>query len=258
MLYPCGMASIASTDISTVTAGANPDSVEVDPRIWTGAPIRQRNPAPPVFTNAGLDIHLHNDPDLDTTAVVVITAGTDPSGLWRSTDPNTGENTLYGEPSPRRFDVWGPGGSNLSLTGPTGAANDVNAMGVSDSVTFTQTVRALPVVVTGVINCFGFFQGLAGSVQPLSTIFINITATVVGTGGTGTPVVVASELEMFYGSGGSTTISLPAVTFDETQNSTYTLAASASLRYRGNVTVTFPVSISALNVGLQCIEYTSV
>lgn len=241
------MAAIEETSLATVVAGALPDSVEVDPRVWRLAPFRPRDPAPPDYSDAGLDLYLKGDPAADGDPVTVIALADSVRNGAKRVLADTGDPALWAEPSPRSFDTWGTSSGTLGVaTAAAGPVDTEISLGVaashivSNSTDFPYVVRA----VVALVGCR--FE------SPLATFRADVTATL----NDGVDDVVSTfSRDMFYGYGGSTNIILPAVTV--VAGGSFTLEADLVLVYRAIVPTAFAVSVVGCQVGLQVVESTS-
>lgn len=250
------MASIDNTTGTEVTTGALPDSVDVAVRPAPLSTLRLWEPTAGL-ASSGWDVGLYLDPadDDDALTLAVLDTGV-PNGLSRTTENS--RTVLWAEPSPRSWDLWSAVSQDLSIAAPTGVTDDEYALGVGTEIELTTDDRIVPKVVRPVILLNGCFQDWMPTAeeQPKSTMYGEVTLTHTP-GDTGVPVVDASEIDFFYGAGGSCTYNLPAVTVDSSEGTTYKIRCDLRLRYRDDVAEVFDVSINALQVGLQVIEYTS-
>lgn len=238
------MASIEETSGSTVIDGANPDSVKVDPRLWRLSPLRDRDPADPIFTDAGLDVFLFGDPDADGDPVTV--AGVTPgirNGLKRVYDPS-GNVTLWAEPSPQTFDTGGSISGTLggSTTGAAGGAGDVSALGVQADHDYTNA-GTYPIVIRPVITVASARMETA-----LATLQAVVTFDNDGE-------VSQVTRDLFYAYGGSTTLVFGAQTI--APGAVFDVEVDFQMTYRDEITESFEVAIGAAQVVFQVTEYSS-
>jgi hypothetical protein len=248
------MASIDETAASTVTAGALPDSVQVDPRLWQFSPLRVRDPASPDFTNAGIDVNLFGDPDDDGDAVTVAALGAGiRNGAKRALDPE-GDMALWAEPSPRRYDVWSAVSNGLGLSAPISGADSEFLLGVA-ALADVVAADGFPLVVTPVVDIDSALIERSIASTSLQAITTTATLTATVTPGVGDPVETVGVRDLFHGEGGSLSLVLDAVTIAAA--ATYELRCDLGIRYRREVTAVVPINIVGLRVGLQVVEFTS-
>lgn len=240
------MASVEESATGTVNPGPNPDSVTTPPRVWQFAPIRQRNPAPPDYSNAGLDIRRHGDPLSDATAVtsLILPNDTIRNGLKRSNNSN-GQATLWAEPSPRSYDTAGTVSGTLGVVaGPAGAADNEVALGVQASHSVSHPGGSdFPLIVRPIGFVWGArFESNQATLQGL-----------IETDHAGTVTNYVRDLSYAYG--GAFTIPWPAVTVLAGQ--TYSWELDLQLVYREAIASAFEVQVAGAQVLFQFVEYTS-
>lgn len=238
------MASIEETATSTVADGANPDGLITPPRVWQFSVIRERNPAPPDFSNAGLDVRVHGDPlaDGDPVSALVLPGDSVRNGLKRSY-ASDGSPTLWAEPAPQSYDTAGASTGNTGvLTGPAGAVDNLVALGGPAQHSITQS-GDFPFVVRPVLSVFGArFESAQVTLQ--AAIEINNVG-----------VITNFVRDLSFGYGGSYTIVWPAVSLASA--GTYTFESQLQLLYRQAVTEAFEVQVAGSQVHFQVIEYPS-
>lgn len=241
------MASIAPTDTVDVADSASPDTVEASVRRWRLTPLRERQgTTPPDYSDNGLDVFVHGDPDADgdNVSVYVGIADAQRNGLKRAYN-DAGTVTLWAEPAPQTYDTAGTSAGILGTTaGPAGAAGNEIDLGVAASHSISNPASGFPLVVRPVITVAG-----ARYESALATLRAVMTTTVDG----GTPS--ESLRDLFFGYGGSSTIALPAVTVDP--GGSYELECDLKLIYRQAVADAFEIAVAGVQVLFQVTEYSS-
>lgn len=243
------MASVEPTNTLDVVAGANPDSVAPSVRPWRLAPLRDRQgTTPPDYTDNGLDVFLHGDPEADSSAVSVVANIPDATrnGAKRS-NSEAGSDTLWCEPAPLSYDTAGTSDGTLGvLNAPAGAADDTFSLGVAAShLISVAAAPAFPLVVRPRISVIGArFESAEATLEGI------ITTTLDG----GTPTAVTRDL--WYAYGGSTVVTAPTVTV--AQSGSLEVEIDLQLRYRVAVAAAFEVAVAAAQVVFEVWEYTSV
>lgn len=241
------MAALESTSTSTVSAGSLPDSVIDEPRLWNLSPLRDRDPAPPDYSSAGLDVYLKGDPSADADDVTVFALSDAVRNGLKRTLADDGSPALWAEPSPMTFDSWGSASGTLGVVeAPIGDADDEISLGVSATLTLANT------------SVFAYL--LRPVVVVVGARFESAEATLVASfestlnDGTDDTVVNFSR-DLFYAYGGSTSVVLPAVSV--AAGGSFQLDVDLSLVYRVAVAAAFDVAVTGAQVGFQVVEFTS-
>lgn len=241
------MASVEPTNTLDVVAGANPDSVAPSVRPWRLSPLRDRQgTTPPDYTDNGLDVRIHGDPDTDGTAVTVLAGLLDTArnGLKR-TNTEGGDQALWAEPAPRTYDTSGASAGLLAGTqAPAGPAATESSLGVAADHVIAVGATDLPLVIRPVVTVLGaLFESSQATLQAVITTIVD----------GGSPTEVTRDL--FYGFGGSTTLVLPTGTVG--QGGSLDIEVDLQLVYREEVTAAFDIAVAGCQVTFQTWEYTS-
>lgn len=243
------MAGLNNTESVAVTDGTAPDSVDVNHRIWRLSPLRLRNPAPPDYSNAGLDVFLFGDDNDETVDPDLFGVATGVRNGAKRVADASGNYTLWTEPSPQRYDVWSSTSADLDIGGPAGGAGGEYDLGVWAEAS-VDADDGFPLIVTPVVDVDGALMEVMETtgLPPAATMQAELLATL-----SGTPASATRDL--FYLGGGSTTLVLPAVVVPA--GDSYSLRCDMKMVYRLSVDEAFTVAIQGLRIGLQCIEFTS-
>lgn len=240
------MASIEETETSTVVPGVNPDAVAVAPRVWQFAPIRERNPAAPDYSNAGLDIRRHGDPLADGDAVTSLALPADDyrNGLKRSSNSN-GEPTLWAEPSPQTYDTAGSVSGTVGTgSGAAGTAGNIISLGAADHTLAHPGAADFPVIVRPVASIWGArFETAQATLQALVETDLSGSVT-------------NWVRDLSYGYGGAFSLPWPAITVTPGQTLTFTV--DLQLEYRVDIAEAFAFAVAGFQVVFQITEFTSV
>lgn len=240
------MASLEESASSTVSDGTAPDSIVCEPRRWQFSVLRERNPAPPDFSNAGWSVNVHGDPlaDADPVSALVLPGDNIRNGLKRSYASN-GAPTLWAEPAPQTYDTAGSVAGNTGVfTGPAGAVDNVIALGGPATHSLAHPGTAdFPLLVRPVATVFGTrFESAQATLQA------GITTDLAST-------VSNFVRDLSYGYGGLYTLVWPALTLLAGQ--TYSFTVQLQLLYRQAITEAFEVQSAGSQVLFQVIEQPS-
>lgn len=241
------MGYLEPTETIEIVEGTNPDTVAPSVRRFRLSPLRRRDVSvDPDFTEDGLDLYIHGDPDADADTLTVYTGIPDDrrNGLKRSYT-ESGLPAVWAEPSPQTYDSAGssPGILGTATGPPASAGNEIN-LGVAASHSITNNGDFL-LVIRPVITVAG-----ARFETPLATLRADLSTTV----DAGTPSVVTRDLH--YGFGGSSTIVLPAQPV-ATGGGQLDIECDLVLVYRQDIAEEFEIAVAGVQVLFQVTEYTS-
>lgn len=244
-MHDVSVASIEETSSTEVADGVNPDAVIVPARLWRLSPFRDRDPAPPDYSDAGLDLFLYGDPNDDALEVVGVALtynALNRNGIKRVADPD-GNWTVYGEPSPQAYDSFGSAGASAGVPqGPAGSSGDVVATGIDASHSIAN-VGAYPILVRPTLTV-------------VNARFETAQATMQASIDTDLAGAATSLLrDLWYGYGGSTSLKFPGVIVQS--GDTYQFDAALQFTYRFDVADPFNYAVSGIQVGFDVIEITS-